>query len=167
MENQSLKNQSYEGSFTYGPVAMDHFRSPRNVGILEDADGYAQVGDPDCGDSLTIYIRVENEIITDVRFQVVGCAGAISSGSMATEMIKGKTIPEALRISNDDVVKALGGLPPEKVHCSVMAEEAIVRAIENYKYNMAAMHSGQDHTYPFLQHIFNSCGTCNCGNEEK
>lgn len=116
----------------YSEKVMDHFRNPRNVGKMEDADGVGEVGNAKCGDIMKIYIKVENNIITDVRFNTFGCGSAIASSSMATEMIKGKPIEEALALSNRAVVEALDGLPPHKVHCSVLAEEAVRAAVKDY-----------------------------------
>ena len=112
---------------------MDHFQNPRNVGKIEDADGIGEVGNAKCGDIMKMYIKVdENEIITDVKFNTFGCGSAIATSSMATEMIKGKSIKEALAISNKAVVEALDGLPTNKIHCSVLAEEAVKAAVEDY-----------------------------------
>lgn len=116
----------------YTEKVMDHFQNPRNVGKIEDADGVGEVGNAKCGDIMKIYIKVENDIIVDVKFNTFGCGSAIASSSMATEMIKGKPVAEALDITNKAVVEALDGLPPQKVHCSVLAEEAIKAAIEDY-----------------------------------
>lgn len=116
----------------YSEKVMDHFQNPRNVGKIEDADGVGEVGNAKCGDIMKIYIKVENDIIVDVKFNTFGCGSAIASSSMATEMIKGKPVAEALDITNKAVVEALDGLPPQKVHCSVLAEEAIKAAIEDY-----------------------------------
>ncbi len=116
----------------YSEKVMDHFQNPRNVGKIEDADGIGEVGNAKCGDIMKIYIKVEDDIITDVKFNTFGCGSAIASSSMATEMIKGKPVAEALELTNKAVVEALDGLPPQKVHCSVLAEEAIKAAIEDY-----------------------------------
>ena len=111
---------------------MDHFQNPRTVGKMEDADGIGEVGNAKCGDIMKMYIKVEDDIITDVKFNTFGCGSAIASSSMATEMIKGKPVAEALELTNKAVVDALDGLPAQKVHCSVLAEEAIKAAIEDY-----------------------------------
>ena len=111
---------------------MDHFLHPRNVGEIPDASGIGNVGNPICGDIMRMYIKVENGIIVDARFKTFGCGAAISTSSMVTEMVKGKTIEEALEISNKAVAEALGGLPPVKMHCSVLAEEALKSAIKDY-----------------------------------
>ena len=117
----------------YSEKVLDHFQNPRNVGKLEDADGIGEVGNARCGDIMKIYLKVdENEIITDVKFNTFGCGSAIASSSMATEMIKGKPIREALKLSNKAVVEALDGLPAHKLHCSVLAEEAVQAAVEDY-----------------------------------
>lgn len=116
----------------YSEKVMDHFQNPRNVGKMEDADGIGEVGNAKCGDIMKMYIKVEDDIITDVKFNTFGCGSAIASSSMATEMIKGKLVAEALELTNKAVVEALDGLPAQKVHCSVLAEEAIKAAIEDY-----------------------------------
>ncbi len=116
---------------------MDHFRNPRNVGIIEDADGVGEAGNPICGDIMKMYIKVDGDVISDVKFETFGCGSAIASSSMATEMIKGKTLDEALTLSNKAVAEALDGLPANKVHCSVLAEEAIKAAIEDYRAGIA------------------------------
>ena len=117
----------------YSEKVMDHFQHPRNVGKIDDADGIGEVGNAKCGDIMRMYIKVdENEIITDVKFNTFGCGSAIATSSMATEMIKGKSIKEALELSNKAVVEALDGLPTHKIHCSVLAEEAVKAAVEVY-----------------------------------
>ena len=117
----------------YSEKVMDHFQHPRNVGKIDDADGIGEVGNAKCGDIMRMYIKVdENEIITDVKFNTFGCGSAIATSSMATEMIKGKSIKEALELSNKAVVEALDGLPTHKIHCSVLAEEAVKAAVEDY-----------------------------------
>ena len=116
----------------YSEKVMDHFENPRNVGKMPDADGIGEVGNAKCGDIMRMYIKVDNGIISDVKFNTFGCGSAIASSSMATEMIKGKPIEEALALSNKAVVEALDGLPPAKVHCSVLAEEAIKAAVKDY-----------------------------------
>ena len=117
----------------YNEKVMDHFEHPRNQGAIEDADGVAEVGNPECGDTTKIYLKVENNVITDVKFQTFGCAAAVASSSMATELIKGKTLKEAWDLSNAAVAEALDGLPPKKLHCSVIAEDAIHAAINDYR----------------------------------
>lgn len=111
---------------------MDHFQHPRNVGEIEDANAVGQVGNAKCGDIMKMYMKIENDIIVDVKFKTFGCGAAIATSSMATELVKGKSIEEALKLSNKAVMEALDGLPPVKVHCSVLAEEAISAAIQNY-----------------------------------
>ncbi|MDR5586827.1 MULTISPECIES: Fe-S cluster assembly scaffold protein NifU [Clostridium] len=117
----------------YTDKVMDHFRNPRNVGEIEDANGVGEVGNAKCGDIMKIYLKVEGDIIKDVKFKTFGCGSAIASSSMATEMIKGKTLDEAWELSNKAVAEALDGLPPVKMHCSVLAEEAIHKAINDYR----------------------------------
>ncbi len=116
----------------YSEKVMDHFRNPRNVGQLTDADGIGEVGNAKCGDIMRMYIKVKDNIITDVKFMTFGCGSAIATSSIATEMIKGQPIDKALQLSNKAVVEALDGLPAHKLHCSVLAEEAIKAAIKNY-----------------------------------
>lgn len=116
----------------YSEKVMDHFRNPRNVGIIEDADGIGEVGNAKCGDIMKIYLKIENEIIVDAKFETFGCASAIASSSMATELIKGKPVSESLALTNQAVVWALDGLPAPKIHCSVLAEEAIKKALQDY-----------------------------------
>ncbi|MDK2800023.1 MAG: nitrogen fixation protein NifU [Clostridiales bacterium] len=116
----------------YTDTVIEHFMCPRNVGSMNDADGEGTIGDPGCGDSMTIYIKVRNEIIEDISFLVFGCAAAIATSSMTTELAKGKTIEEAMKITEDDIVEALGGLPENKKHCSNLGVKALRSAIENY-----------------------------------
>lgn len=116
----------------YSEKVMDHFNHPRNVGELADADGVGQVGNPVCGDIMKMYLKIQDGIITDVRFKTFGCGSAIATSSMATEMIKGKTIQEALALTNAAVAEALDGLPAHKMHCSVLAEEAVKAALADY-----------------------------------
>ena len=116
----------------YSEVVMDHFMHPRNVGVIENADGVGTVGNAKCGDIMKIYLKIENETIADVKFETFGCGSAIASSSMATEMIKGKPISEALKLTNAAVAEALDGLPAHKMHCSVLAEEAIKSALKDY-----------------------------------
>ena len=117
----------------YTDIVMDHFLNPRNVGEISNADGVGEVGNAKCGDIMTMYLKIENDIIVDVKFETFGCGSAIASSSMATELIKGKTIDEALQVTNKMVVDALGGLPAVKLHCSVLAEEALQAAIADYR----------------------------------
>ena len=116
----------------YSEKVMDHFRNPRNVGVIENADGVGEVGNAKCGDIMRIYLKIDDEIITDVKFETFGCGSAIASSSMATELIKGKPLSEALALTNKAVAEALDGLPAYKMHCSVLAEEAIKNAIDDY-----------------------------------
>ena len=116
----------------YSEKVMEHFRNPRNVGEIENPDGIGHVGNPVCGDIMELYIKVDNGIITDAKFKTFGCGAAIATSSMVTELVKGKSVEEALEISNKAVAEALGGLPPIKMHCSVLAEEALKSAISDY-----------------------------------
>lgn len=116
----------------YSDIVMDHFMHPRNVGEIENPDGVGQVGNAKCGDIMKMYLKIRDNVIQDVKFETFGCGSAIASSSMATEMIKGKTIDEALAVTNRQVVDALGGLPAHKLHCSVLAEESIKSAIKDY-----------------------------------
>lgn len=116
----------------YTEAVMEHFTNPRNMGELPDANGVGEVGNAKCGDIMKIFLKIENGIIEDVKFKTYGCASAIATSSIATEMIKGKPITEAVELSNKAVVEALGGLPPHKIHCSVLAEQAIKEALRNY-----------------------------------
>ena len=116
----------------YTDTVMDHFMHPRNVGEIADADGVGEVGNAKCGDIMKIYLKIENDIIVDVKFETFGCGSAIASSSMATEMIKGKSIHDAMSLTNKAVTEALDGLPAHKIHCSVLAEEAIKNALRDY-----------------------------------
>ena len=116
----------------YSEKVFDHFKNPRNVGAIPDADGVGEVGNARCGDIMKMYLKIKDNVIEDVKFETFGCGSAIASSSMATEMIKGKTIQEALSITNKDVVDALDGLPAHKLHCSVLAEESIKAAVQDY-----------------------------------
>jgi nitrogen fixation NifU-like protein len=122
----------------YSEKVLDHFNHPRNVGELQDANGIGEVGNAKCGDIMRMYIRVEDDVIRDVSFKTFGCGAAIATSSMATDMIRGKTLEEALKVSNKAVMEALDGLPSAKVHCSVLAEEAIRAAIDDYRNNNKA-----------------------------
>lgn len=117
----------------YSQKVMDHFMNPRNVGEILDADGIGQVGNPVCGDIMKMYLKIKDNVITDVKFKTFGCGAAVATSSMATELIMGKTLEEALEISNKTVAEALNGLPPIKMHCSNLAEQAIKAAIDDYK----------------------------------
>ncbi|MCE5322198.1 Fe-S cluster assembly scaffold protein NifU [bacterium] len=116
----------------YSNKVMEHFANPHNVGEIPDADGIGKVGNPVCGDIMNMYIKVKDNVITDVKFKTFGCGAAIATSSMATDLIKGKTLDEALKLTNDAVAEALGGLPKIKMHCSVLAEQAVRRAIDDY-----------------------------------
>ena len=116
----------------YSETVMDHFRHPRNVGVIENADGVGEVGNAKCGDIMKIYLKIDDDVVTDVKFETFGCGSAIASSSMATEMIKGKPVSELLELTNRAVVQALDGLPAHKLHCSVLAEEAVKAALKDY-----------------------------------
>lgn len=138
----------------YSEKVMDHFRNPRNVGVIEDPDGVGEAGNPVCGDIMKIYLKIQDDIITDVKFETFGCGSAIASSSMATEMIKGKSIQEAMLLTNKAVTEALDGLPAHKLHCSVLAEEAIKKALKDY-YDRNGLK--YDHSqFPDCE----SCGQC-------
>ncbi len=117
----------------YSEKVMDHFMNPRNMGEIKDADAVGTVGNPACGDVMRLYLKVKDDKVLDAKFKTFGCGAAIATSSMATEMIKGKTVDESLKITNNAVAEALDGLPPNKMHCSVLAQEAIEAAINNYK----------------------------------
>ncbi len=117
----------------YSDKVMDHFYNPRNVGEIENADGVGKVGNPVCGDVMKLYIKVKDGVIKDAKFKTFGCGAAIATSSMITELVKGKTIDEALAISNKEVASALDGLPPVKMHCSMLAEDALKAAVEDYR----------------------------------
>ena len=140
----------------YSEKVMDHFMNPRNLGEIENADGIGEVGNAKCGDIMKIYLKVDKNIITDVKFETFGCGSAIASSSMATEMIKGKSIDEALKISNKAVAEALDGLPAHKMHCSVLAEEAIKAAVQDYYNKMGIDYNTEE--FPNCE----TCGHC-CG----
>ena len=116
----------------YSEKVMDHFRNPRNVGEIPDADGIGEVGNAKCGDIMKMYLKIDDDVITDAKFETFGCGSAIATSSMATELIKGKPVSEALELSNKAVVEALDGLPAYKLHCSVLAEEAVKAAVKDY-----------------------------------
>ena len=117
----------------YSDKVMEHFLQPRNVGVIEDADGVGEVGNAKCGDIMKMYLKIDDDIITDVKFETFGCASAIASSSMATELIKGQRVEDAMQLTNKAVAEALDGLPAYKMHCSVLAEEAIQAALEDYQ----------------------------------
>ena len=120
----------------YSEKVMDHFRAPRNVGEIADADGVGTVGNPICGDLMTVYVRIKDNVITDVKFKTFGCAAAIATSSMITELAKGRNLQDALKITRGDVADSLGGLPPIKMHCSNLAADALHAAIKNYLYKV-------------------------------
>ena len=138
----------------YNEKVMDHFTHPRNVGVIEDANGVGEVGNAKCGDIMKIYLKIENDIIVDVKFETFGCGSAIASSSMATEMIKGKSIHEAMQLTNKAVAEALDGLPAHKLHCSVLAEEAIKNALKDYYDRNGLPYDEKD--FPDCAH----CGHC-------
>lgn len=129
----------------YSDKVMDHFRNPRNVGVIEDADGVGEVGNAKCGDIMKMYLKIDNDIISDVKFETFGCGSAIASSSMATELIKGKPVSEAMTLTNKAVAEALDGLPDYKMHCSVLAEEAIRSALEDYERKKGAAGSTEEY----------------------
>lgn len=135
----------------YSDKVMDHFANPRNVGEIADADGVGEVGNAKCGDIMKIYLKIKDNVIEDVRFETFGCASAIASSSMATELIKGKTVEEALAVTNKQVVDELDGLPAHKLHCSVLAEEAIKSAVKDY-YDKNGIE--------YDRSLFPDCGDC-------
>ena len=135
----------------YSEKVMDHFQHPRNVGVIENADGVGEVGNAKCGDIMKIYLKIENDIIKDVKFETFGCGSAIASSSMATEMIKGKSIYEAMELTNKAVAEALDGLPAHKLHCSVLAEEAIKNALKDY-FDRSGI--------PYDEKVFPDCDHC-------
>ena len=139
----------------YTETVMDHFTNPRNVGEIHDADGVGEVGNAKCGDIMKMYLKIKDDRIEDVKFETFGCGSAIASSSMATELIKGKTIEEALAVTNKQVVDALGGLPTYKLHCSVLAEESIKAAVKNYydRNNIPYDHS----KFPDCEHCEGGC----------
>lgn len=130
----------------YSEKVMDHFMNPRNVGEIEDANGIGQVGNPKCGDIMKMYLKIEDNIIKDAKFKTFGCGAAVATSSMATEMVKGKTVEEALAITNTAVAEALDGLPPVKMHCSNLAEEAIKAAIDDYKRRSGQLSGEEERT---------------------
>ena len=140
----------------YSEKVMDHFQNPRNVGTMENADGIGEVGNAKCGDIMKIYLKIDNDIITDVKFETFGCGSAIASSSMATELIKGKPVSEALSLTNKAVVEALDGLPPHKIHCSVLAEEAIKAALKDYYDKNGIAYDKKD--FPDCEHCDHCCG---------
>ena len=144
----------------YSEKVLDHFTNPRNVGEIEDANAIGEVGNAKCGDIMKIYMDIEDNIIKDVKFKTFGCGAAIATSSMATEMVKGKTVDEALALTNKAVMEALDGLPAQKVHCSVLAEEAIHSAIEDYKKRMGETKPDGEHNCNFC------CKKCHHNSDE-
>lgn len=138
----------------YSEKVMDHFANPRNVGEIENANAVGEVGNAKCGDIMKIYMDIEDNVIKDVKFKTFGCGAAIATSSMATELVKGKTVEEALELTNKAVMEALDGLPPEKIHCSVLAEEAIQSAINDYR-----KRQGEEPLGNVCNGCCNSCGT--------
>ena len=143
----------------YSEKVMDHLMNPRNVGKMDDASGVGEVGNAKCGDIMKVYIKVEDGIITDAKFNTFGCGSAIATSSMATELIKGKTIDEALKLSNKAVVEALDGLPAQKIHCSVLAEEAVRAAVKDYYDRNGIAYSAEE----FCDH---DCAHCHAHDHE-
>ena len=142
----------------YSEKVMDHFRNPRNVGRMEDADGVGEVGNAKCGDIMTIYLKIKDEIIEDVKFETFGCGSAIASSSMATELIKGKSVADAMALTNKAVAEALDGLPAHKMHCSVLAEEAIKAALQDYYEKNSIAYDKS--LFPDCSHCNHGCGGC-------
>ena len=143
----------------YSEKVMDHFMHPRNVGVIENADGVGEVGNAKCGDIMKIYLKIDNDIITDVKFETFGCGSAIASSSMATELIKGKPLSEALTLTNKAVTEALDGLPAHKIHCSVLAEEAVKAALADY-------YTKQGIDHPVIAEAA-ACAACDHDHEHK
>jgi nitrogen fixation protein NifU and related proteins len=148
----------------YSEKVMDHFMNPRNMGEIENADGEGTVGNPSCGDVMRLYIKVENNIIVDAKFKTFGCGAAIATSSMTTEIVIGKTIEEALELSNKAVAEALGGLPPVKMHCSVLAEEALRAAIDDYKRKRGELTEEKESHVG--EHVTDCCTACQRGEKE-
>ena len=147
----------------YSEKVVEHFTNPRNVGEIENADGIGQVGNSVCGDIMKIYLKIEDDVIVDAKFKTFGCGAAIATSSMATELIKGKKLEEALLLTNDAVVQALDGLPPIKIHCSVLAQQAVKAAIIDYYKKQ-----GRDVIQLEIQDCQNLCDLCNiCTNEKE
>lgn len=143
----------------YSEKVVEHYTNPRNVGEIENASGVGEVGNPVCGDIMKIYLKIENEIIKDVKFKTYGCGAAIAASSVTTEIIKGKSIQEALKITNEQVVEELGGLPPIKLHCSVLAEEAIKTAIADYYRRQGILKEEEIERVCKISNL-NSCTNC-------
>ncbi|MBO4953559.1 MAG: Fe-S cluster assembly scaffold protein NifU [Clostridia bacterium] len=143
----------------YSEKVMDHFTNPRNVGEIADADGIGNVGNPKCGDIMKIYLKIENDVIVDAKFKTFGCGAAVATSSMATELVKGKTVEEALKLTNQAVAEALDGLPPVKMHCSNLAEEGIKAAIADYYEKQGR---STDEVFKFS----GFCSSCDCHHHE-
>jgi len=144
----------------YSKTVMDHFKSPRNVGTIEDAEGVGEIGNPLCGDMMTIYLKIENDVIEDIKFQTFGCGAAIAVSSMLTEIAKGKTLDEAKKITNKDVAEALDGLPKNKLHCSNLGADALQAAIKDYEDRKAGKVKLQ--MYPEEKHSHDEDEKCYC-----
>jgi len=151
----------------YSDKVMDHFANPRNVGVLADADGVGQVGNPVCGDMMTFYIKVEEDRLADVKFQTFGCGAAIAVSSMVSEMAKGKTLDEGLAITNDLVAAELGGLPKNKMHCSNLGADALHEAIKNYRDKLAGRAPKEGRAVDFHEHEGCACPYCETALEDK
>ncbi len=147
----------------YTEKVLDHFNNPRNVGELENANGIGQVGNPVCGDIMKMYLRIENDIVVDAKFKTFGCCAAIATSSVSTELIKGRTIEQALQLSNKEVIDVLGGLPPQKIHCSVLAEEAIRKALSDY-YMRQGM--SEEEANKLCGVVETSCDSCSAHGEK-
>ena len=147
----------------YSEKVMDHFMNPRNVGVLEDANGIGEVGNAKCGDIMKMYLKIEDNIIKDAKFQTFGCGAAVATSSMSTELIVGKTIEEAMKITNDTVAEALDGLPKVKMHCSNLAEEAIRAAIDDYLIKQGKLDA--DNQCEVCKRMFDKCGCKESENE--
>ena len=146
----------------YSETVMDHFKNPRNVGEIENPDGVGEVGNPVCGDIMRIFLKIDNNIVVDAKFLTFGCGAAIASSSMATELVRGKTLEDAWQLSNKAVTEALDGLPPIKMHCSVLAEEGIHKAINDYrvKHGMEPWQETTTHTHDHGDHDHGEALTC-------
>jgi nitrogen fixation NifU-like protein len=138
-----------DSQMPYSEKVMDHFNNPRNIGEIPDADGIGTVGNPVCGDVMKMFLKIENDIIVDIKFKTFGCGAALATSSMVTEMVKGRSIDDALKVTNKAVVEALGGLPPVKLHCSVLAEEALRSALKDYykRQGMPVPFDDKEHTH--------------------
>lgn len=152
----------------YSPTVLDHFKNPRNVGEITDADGIGEVGNPVCGDMINVYLKVKDDVIEDIKFKTFGCGAAIAVSSMLTELAKGKTLDEAMKINNNDVAKALEGLPKNKLHCSNLGADALHAAIKNYRDRLAnKAEAGADEKVPFHPEKIDACYCPYCDMENK